>query len=338
MDEKIQSFQDDFRRLEEGVGAVIVGHAAVVRQAIVCLLASGHALIEGVPGLGKTLLARTLAQLTDLEFSRVQFTPDLMPADITGTMVLQETEGGGRTFRFQKGPIFGGLVLADEVNRATPKTQAALLEAMQEGAVTIGRQRHPLPDPFLVIATQNPIEMEGTYPLPEAQLDRFLFKIAIEPIGEAELVEVLERTTAGERPAPEQVIKTERIREMAALAREVPTAPHILRYIAKLVLATHPTSDAAPDGVRKYIRYGASPRGAQAIALGAKIGALARGGTHVTATDVRDAAFPALRHRLLLNFEGEAAGVQPDALVREVIERIPDVPAEVEKLLETNRP
>ena len=338
MDEKIQSFQADFRRLEEGVGAVLVGHAAVVRQSIVCLLAQGHALIEGVPGLGKTLLARTLARLTDLEFSRIQFTPDLMPADITGTMVLQETEGGGRTFRFAKGPIFGGLVLADEVNRATPKTQAALLEAMQERAVTIGGERHTLPDPFLVLATQNPIEMEGTYPLPEAQLDRFFFKLAIEAIGEAELVEVLERTTAGEPPAPERVIEATRIREMGALAREVPTAPHVLQYIARLVLATHPEADAAPDGVRRFVRYGSSPRGAQAIALGAKIGALARGGTHVTATDVREAAFPALRHRLLLNFEGEAEGVQPDALVREVIEKIPDVPAGVEKLLETNRP
>ena len=222
------------------------------------------------------------------------------------------------------------------MNRATPKTQAALLEAMQERTVTIGTERHSLPDPFIVIATQNPIEMEGTYPLPEAQIDRFFFKIAVEPVGEEELIEVLLRTTASEPPPPGRAIAGERVREMSRLARQVPIAPHVLRYIARIVIATRPDAAAAPETVRRHVRYGSSPRGGQAIAIAAKIAALARGGTHATAEDVRSAAFPALRHRLLLNFEGEAEGVEPDSLVRDVLRSVPDVPKEVEKLLRTN--
>ena len=336
MNESILGFREDFRRLREGVASVLVGHSAAIQQVVICLVASGHALIEGVPGLGKTLLARTLARLTDLEFSRIQFTPDLMPADITGTLVLEEEEGGRRAFRFQKGPIFGGLVLADEVNRATPKTQAALLEAMQERAVTIGGTRHELPAPFLVMATQNPIEMEGTYPLPEAQLDRFFFKVAIEPGGEEELVEILRRTTGDEDHHPRTVCSRERVQEMGRLAREVTAAPHILQYIARLVLATHPSSPGAPEGVRRYVRYGASPRGGQAVTLAAKITSLARGAAHVSAEDVRSVAAPALRHRLLLNFEGEADQVQTDTLIRDVIRETADVPEGVERLLRTN--
>jgi MoxR-like ATPase len=336
MEKEMEAFRDDFRRVEAGLSSVLVGHASAIRQAATCLLAGGHFLIEGVPGLGKTLLARTLAHLTDLEFSRIQFTPDLLPADITGTLVLDEADGKGRSFRFQKGPIFGGLVLCDEVNRATPKTQAALLEAMQERAVTIGGVRHPLPDPFLVIATQNPIEMEGTYPLPEAQLDRFFYKVIVEPVGEDALVEVLRRTTGDAAPPPSPAILGDRIRQMAALARQVPAAPHILQYIARIVLATHPSSPRAPDPVKRYVRYGSSPRGAQSIALGAKVSALGRGSPFVSAEDVRDAAPPALRHRILLNFEGEAEGVSTDDLVRQVIGNVPDVPERVEKLLETN--
>ena len=332
----MRDFQDDFRHLQEGIATVIVGHGDVIRQVVLCLVGSGHALIEGVPGLGKTLLAKTLAHLTDLEFSRIQFTPDLMPADITGTQVLQEEEGGRRSFRFQKGPIFGGLVLADEINRATPKTQSALLEAMQEKGVTIGGERHDLPHPFMVLATQNPIEMEGTYPLPEAQLDRFFFKVTIEAVGENELVEVLERTTREPKPFPETVIPGSRVVEMGRLAREVPAAPHILQYIARLVLATHPSSPLAPEGIRRFVRYGASPRGGQAVTIGAKCAALARGAGYVSVQDVREVVFPALRHRILLNFEGDAEGVSTDALIREILERTPDVPEGVEKLLKTD--
>ncbi|MCZ6601975.1 MAG: AAA family ATPase [Planctomycetota bacterium] len=336
MNDSIRDFQRDFQRLQEGLASVIVGHREVVRQSIICLVSSGHALIEGVPGLGKTLLARTLARLTDLVYSRIQFTPDLMPTDITGTLVLDEDAGGRRSFRFQKGPIFGGIVLADEINRATPKTQSALLEAMQERSVTIGGDTHALPEPFLVLATQNPIEMEGTYPLPEAQLDRFFFKVTIESIGEEELVEVLERTTGDAVAPPEPVVTADRILEMGRLAREIPIARHILEYVARLVLATHPSSPKAPEGVRRYVRFGASPRGAQAVTIGAKTSALARGEDHTSAEAIREAVFPALRHRILLNFEGEAEGVQTDALIREVIEHTPDVPQGVEDLLRTN--
>jgi MoxR-like ATPase len=290
---------------------------------LICIIAGSHALLEGVPGLGKTMLVRTFAEVLDLQFSRIQFTPDLMPADITGTTILDEDEQGRRDFRFQPGPVFANLVLADEINRATPKTQSALLEAMQERTVTVANQIYHIARPFFVLATQNPLEMEGTYPLPEAQLDRFMFKLVVRFPTRDDLSEILRRTTGGKSPQPVKVATGDAIIRMSQLAREVPMATHVNDYVVRLLIATHPDSDLAPDMVRRYVRYGSSPRGAQAIVLAAKIRALLEGRLNVAYEDVRDVVLPSLRHRLILNFEAEAENVTPDALLTEVIKHVP---------------
>ncbi len=315
----IEVFRETAARIEAEVGKVIVGQRAVVRHVLIGLIAGGHALLEGVPGLGKTMLVRTLAQVLDLNFGRVQFTPDLMPADIVGTDILEETEDGRREFRFQPGPVFTNLLLADEINRATPKTQSALLEAMQERTVTVANRSYPLAPPFLVLATQNPIEMEGTYPLPEAQVDRFLFKINVEYPSAQELVEILNRTTGDAEPEIGVVADGPTVLAMGQLARQVPVASPVSDYAARLVIATHPESDTAPEMVRKYVRYGSSPRGAQALILGSKVTALLNSRYNVAFADLRAVAPSALRHRILLNFEGQAEGVSTDAVVGEVV-------------------
>ncbi len=316
-------FRSTAAAIEEQVGQVIVGQTEVVRAVLMCVIAGGHALLEGVPGLGKTMLIRTLADVLDLRFSRIQFTPDLMPADITGTDVLEESSDGRREFRFQPGPVFANLVLADEINRATPKTQSALLEAMQEHSVTVANRTYRLEEPFFVLATQNPLEMEGTYPLPEAQLDRFLFKIDVGFPSPEELVEILARTTGAVQPRASIVADGRQIIRMGMLARKVPVAAHVSEYVARLVVATHPDSDEAPDMVRRYVRYGSSPRGAQALILGAKINALLEGRYNVAFDDIRAVALPALRHRLLLNFEGQAEGIRTDDVIADLIARVP---------------
>jgi MoxR-like ATPase len=313
-----QEFVESARRIERELGKVIVGQNEVVRGVLTAILAGGHALLEGVPGLGKTLLVRTLAQALRLEASRVQFTPDLMPADITGTNIIVD-EGGGRAFRFQPGPIFANLVLADEINRATPKTQSALLEAMQERRVTVARQSHVLAEPFLVLATQNPIEMEGTYPLPEAQLDRFFFKLNVRFPSEDELVEIATRTTGAHVPGVEPVADGATILAMAALARDLPIAQAVTRYAARVVLATHPDQASAPREVKQFGRYGASPRGVQTLVLAGKIRAMLEGRFNVAFEDVRAVALPALRHRVILSYEGEAEGITADAVVQAAV-------------------
>lgn len=318
----IGQFKSDFARVRAEAGKVIVGNADIVDGVLICLLSGGHALLEGVPGLGKTLLVRTLAQVLDLTFSRVQFTPDLMPADITGTNILMEDATGRKIFQFQPGPVFANIILADEINRATPKTQSAMLEAMQEHSVTVAGKMHTLDEPFFVLATQNPIEMEGTYPLPEAQLDRFLFKLIVPSPTLAELSTIVDRTTGAETPQVEKVLNGEQILTMRRLAREVPIATHVREYAARVVLATHPRSEAAPDIVNQFVRFGASPRGAQALVLAGKIRALLDGRYNVAYDDIASVAPAALRHRLILNFEGEAEGIGTDVVVREVLGRL----------------
>ncbi len=325
IEEAAKKFRENTEALQKEIARVIVGHDSVIRQTVVAILAEGHALLEGVPGIGKTLLVRTVSQCLNLRFSRIQFTPDLMPADIIGTNIVVEDAGGRKHFEFQKGPIFGSIVLADEINRATPKTQSALLEAMQEKAVTVSGTRYPLEEPFFVLATQNPIEMEGTYPLPEAQVDRFLFKIEVPASNLGELVEVIDRTTGKEGPQPRQVLAGKEILEMRALAREVPIASHVKEFAARLVLATHPAEGSAI--ARKYLRYGSSPRGAQALVRAGKILALMKGRYNVAFNDIKEAAYPALRHRLILNFEAEAEGIRPDAIIEKVLGEIPEVTA-----------
>jgi MoxR-like ATPase len=317
----VEAFTDKARAIESAVGGVIVGQHDLVRQTLICLLANGHALLEGVPGLGKTMLVRTVAEAIDCAFSRIQFTPDLMPADITGTNILVE-EGGARQFRFQPGPIFANLVLADEINRATPKTQSALLEAMQEQQVSVARQRFPLDPPFFVLATQNPLEMEGTYPLPEAQLDRFLFKLNVPFPAEEDLVAIMDRTTGSATGHADKVATGPEVVAMQRLARSVPIAPHVTAYAVSVLAASHPDSERAPDLVRQYVRYGGSPRGAQALVLAGKIHALLDGRFNVAIDDVRDVAAPSLRHRIILNFEGEAEGITSDAIVRSILDAV----------------
>ena len=313
--------------IEREVGAFIVGQEQLVRPTLISLIAGSHALLEGVPGLGKTMLVRTLAEALDLGFSRIQFTPDLMPADIVGTNIIVE-EGGERRFRFQQGPIFSNLVLADEINRATPKTQSALLEAMQEHRVTVAKQQYTLSEPFFVLATQNPLEMEGTYPLPEAQLDRFFFKIDVPFPSEDDLVRIMERTTGVEHPTVGKAATGADVLAMQALARDVPIASHVMAYAIRILRGTHPETERVPEIVRSYVRYGASPRGAQAIVLGAKITALLDGRFNVAYADVQAVAAPALRHRIILNFEGEAEGISTDSVVRAIIAETPTEPAE----------
>ena len=316
-----EAFAERARAIEAEVGRVIVGQRDLVRQTLTGLLANSHVLLEGVPGLGKTMLVRTIADVIDCTFNRIQFTPDLMPADITGTNILVE-EGGSRVFRFQPGPIFASLVLADEINRATPKTQSSLLEAMQEHQVTVARQRFPLEAPFFVLATQNPLEMEGTYPLPEAQLDRFLFKVMVPFPSEDDLVAIMDRTTGAEAPRADKVATAEEIVEMQRLARAVPIAPHVTAYAVSILAATHPDQDRAPGLVREYVRYGGSPRGAQALVTAGKIFALLDGRFNVSVDDIRAAALPSLRHRIILNFEGEAEGITTEAAVRAILDAV----------------
>jgi MoxR-like ATPase len=320
----VSEFRAVVSRIEDEIATVMVGQADVVRDVLICLIAGGHALLEGVPGLGKTMLVRTLAESLDLYFSRIQFTPDLMPADITGTNILVEDPQGGRQFAFQPGPVFANLLLADEINRATPKTQSALLEAMAEKTVTVANQIHSLQEPFFVLATQNPLEMEGTYPLPEAQLDRFFFKLVVPyPSGE-DLTEIVRRTTAPAMPEAMKVADGAVIRQMGLLSRQVPIAGSVTDYVVRMTLATHPGNAEAPDVVRRYVRYGVSPRGAQAIVLGSKIRALIEGRLNVAYDDVRAVAPPALRHRLILNFDAESSGVTADDVLGQLITSLPD--------------
>ncbi|MEO6349878.1 MAG: MoxR family ATPase [Candidatus Limnocylindrales bacterium] len=318
----VEEFADRARAIENEIKSVIVGQDDLVRQTVICLIANGHALLEGVPGLGKTMLVRTIADVIDCSFNRIQFTPDLMPADIIGTNVLIEHEGQ-RQFRFQQGPVFANLLLADEINRATPKTQSALLEAMQEQQVSVARERHKLEPPFFVLATQNPLEMEGTYPLPEAQLDRFLFKLWVPFPSEEDLAKIMERTTGAKMPQARAAANAAEIVQMQRLARSVPIAPHVTAYAVSVLAATHPDSGRSPALVKEYVRYGGSPRGAQAMVLTGKIHALLDGRYNVSVDDIRAVAMPALRHRVIRNFEGEAEGITSDAIVRSVLDAVP---------------
>jgi MoxR-like ATPase len=322
-EEQIQTFRQAHSALRAELGKVIVGQDAVVEGTLIALFAGGHVLLEGVPGLGKTLLVRTLGEVLDLSFSRIQFTPDLMPADILGTNIVMEVPGGRREFQFQRGPIFAHLVLADEINRATPKTQSALLEAMQEHQVTAGGELRKLVEPFFVMATQNPIDQEGTYPLPEAQLDRFFFKILVGYPTADELSQVLSRTTTGERPEVERVLTREALLELMKLVREVPVASHVKDYAVRLVLATHPKTDTASPIASQYLRFGSSPRGGQTLLLAGKVRALTDGRFNVSFDDIEAVAASALRHRLILNFEAEAEGITTDHIIGQILRDVP---------------
>jgi MoxR-like ATPase len=317
-----QKFKDDYTRTKEQIQKVVVGQDEIVDGVLTCLFAGGHALLEGVPGLGKTLLIRSLSEALHLRFSRIQFTPDLMPADVTGTTIVVEADGE-RQFQFRKGPIFAQIVLADEINRATPKTQSSLLEAMQERSVTVGGETHLLDGPFFVMATQNPIEQEGTYPLPEAQLDRFFFKLLVGYSTRDELSEILNRTTTGAQAVVEAVLDGPAILAHQDLVRRVVIAPHIQDYAVRLVLATHPGGDLAPPVVNQFLRFGASPRAAQTLVLAGKVRALLDGRGNVSIDDVRGVVLPAMRHRCLLNFEGEAEGKTTDEIIQNIVETLP---------------
>jgi len=317
-----EEFRQRAMGVEAEIGQVIVGQRDLIRQTLITLLAGGNALLEGVPGLAKTTLVRTLADVIDCSFSRIQFTPDLMPADIVGTTLINEDDSGHKAFRFEPGPIFANLVLADEINRATPKTQSALLEAMQEHTVTVAKTIHRLSSPFFVLATQNPLEMEGTYPLPEAQLDRFFFKVHVPFPSTNDLIEIANRTTGAKAPRTRKVSNAALILEMQNLARTVPIASHVLAYAARLITATHPEDKDTPPITRQYVRYGASPRGMQALILAGKIMALLDGRFNVAFADLKLAALPALRHRLILNFEAQAEGVSPDDIVKQIVETL----------------
>ncbi len=321
-----KEFCAKFKRLREEIGKAIVGHHEIVDGVLTCLFVGGHVLLEGVPGLGKTYLIRTLSEALSLHFSRIQFTPDLMPADIIGTnIVMDDPATGHREFKFQHGPIFAQIVLADEINRATPKTQSALLEAMQEHGVTAGGTRYKLTEPFFVMATQNPIEQEGTYPLPEAQLDRFFYKLVVEHSGREELKTIIDRTTTGYEAKIEPVMTGEEIIGAQKLVQRVVMAPHVQDYAVRLVMATHTGGEFATDMTNKYVRWGSSPRGAQAITLAAKVHALLDGRFNVSFDDVQRAAIPALRHRVLLNFEGEAENLSTDEIIKDVVKQTPTI-------------
>jgi MoxR-like ATPase len=317
-----KTFCDDYAKLRAEIAKAVVGHDEIVEGVLVCLFAGGHALLEGVPGLGKTLLIRTLSDALDLDFSRIQFTPDLMPADITGTTVVVETKSG-RDFTFRQGPLFAQMVLADEINRATPKTQSALLEAMQEKTVTVGGETHELEKPFFVMATQNPIEQEGTYPLPEAQLDRFFFKLHVGYSDRNELMEIINRTTSGVTPEVQRVLDTEKIISYQNIVRELDISDEVQDYAVRIVLATHPDEQLATPQVKSFLRFGASPRAAQTLVLAGKVHALLDGRTTVSADDIRKSVLPALRHRCILNFEAEAEAITCDAILKNLIETLP---------------
>jgi MoxR-like ATPase len=324
LEQRADQFRQAFRQVQSEISKVIVGHQSIVEGVLTCLFVGGHALLEGVPGLGKTLLVRTLAQVLDLHFNRIQFTPDLMPSDIIGTNVVMENEAGRRSFQFQRGPIFAQIVLADEINRATPKTQSALLEAMQEHSITVGGIQHRLQEPFFVMATQNPIEQEGTYPLPEAQLDRFFFKLVVNYSSREEIAFILDRTTKGDTPKPEKVMDGDKILEYQSLVREVLIAPPIQDYAIRLILATHPKGPYVHPLANQYIRCGASPRGAQSLVLAAKVRALLAGRYNVSLEDIKIAYLPSLRHRVLLNFEAQAEGMESDTILKQIIESTPE--------------
>jgi MoxR-like ATPase len=324
MEVRAEEFRTAYNRVKAEIGKVIVGHDDIVHGVLTCLFVGGHALLEGVPGLGKTLLVRTLADSLSLDFNRIQFTPDLMPADIIGTNVVMEAPDGRRVFEFQRGPIFSQIILADEINRATPKTQSALLEAMQEHSVTVGGVVHRLKEPFFVMATQNPIEQEGTYPLPEAQLDRFLFKLVVGYSTREELTLILDRTTRGERPQAQSVIDGEALIRYQALVRDVIIAPHVQDYGIRLALASHPNGPFAPAVTNQYIRWGSSPRGVQTLVLAAKVRALLDGRYNVSYEDLRRVYLPALRHRVLLNFEAQAEGIGSDEVLLKILSAVPE--------------
>ncbi len=317
---QVQQFRENFNQVKAEVHKRIVGQDETIEGVLLCLLADGHVLLEGVPGLGKTQLIHTLSEALSLSFKRIQFTPDTMPSDITGTMLLVEDTQGRKQFEFQPGPIFAQIVLADEINRAMPRTQSALLEAMQERTVSVARTSYKLEEPFCVLATQNPIEMDGTYRLPEAQLDRFLFKLYVTFPEEDEMLEILRRTTTDAEAAIERVSDSAMIQLMRHVVRRVPIAEHVERYIIRLIRATHPDNSDAPDMTRQYVELGASIRGLQAITLTAKIKALLDGRYNVAFEDVRSVALPALRHRIILNFEGEGEGIQTDEVIKNVLE------------------
>jgi MoxR-like ATPase len=322
-DQQAADFRADFDALRREVGRVIVGQADVVEGVLTALVAGGHVLLEGLPGLGKTRLVRALAGALDLSFQRIQCTPDLMPADVIGTYVVMETPQGRRTFEFQKGPLFANLVLADQVNRTTPKTQSALLEAMDEESITVSTETFRLPRPYLVIATQNPLDMEGTYPLPEAQIDRFFFKLVVRSPDCDQMEEILERTAGPERITPRSVLGGERVVEMGQFARTISVAADVRRWCVSVVAATHPDHASAPEIVRQYVRYGASPRAAQAMLLGAKVRAILQGRDCASREDLRAVAPPALRHRLILNFRGQADAVPADDLIEKILANSP---------------
>lgn len=321
-EEAARFVRDTMEAIRSEIAKVVVGQDETVMGALIGLAAGGHILLEGAPGLGKTLLVRSLSQAVDLPFSRIQFTPDLMPADITGTNVLAEGDGGRREFQFRPGPIFASILLADEINRATPKTQSALLEAMQEGAVTAGGTRHALPPPFLVMATQNPIEHEGTYVLPEAQLDRFLLKILVPYPLVSELAGIVDRTTGSASQECGHVADREGVLEIQRIVRGIPIAPSVRDYALSFIVASHPGSDLAPSETNRYVRYGSSPRGAQAVILAAKVLALVAGRFNVSHEDIRAAALPALRHRILLNYEAEADGITSDSVITAIATQV----------------
>jgi MoxR-like ATPase len=319
-DPRVEQFIKSFQALRSEVEKVIVGHREIIDHVLIGMFAGGHVLLEGVPGLGKTLLIKTLAEGLDLSFSRVQFTPDLMPADIIGTNIIVEDADGRKHFQFQQGPIFAHILLADEINRATPKTQSALLEGMQEASVTVGGVSRPLPTPFFVLATQNPIEMEGTYPLPEAQLDRFLLKLRVRYPAIEELNAIIDRTTQVRSVAVDRVMRGPEVVAFRELVREVPIATHVRDLASSIVMATHPQWEHSPDISRRFVRYGASPRGAQALVLAAKVRALADGRYNVSVDDLKALATPALRHRVILNFEGEAEGIDVDTVIDQIVD------------------
>ena len=324
VEEQCHDFRQMFESLRREIGKVIVGYEEIVESVLICLFCGGHVLLEGVPGLGKTLLVRTLSDVFSLEFRRIQFTPDLMPADIIGTnIVMEDAKTGRRQFEFQTGPIFGQLILADEINRATPKTQSAMLEAMQEHSVTSGGQIRKLPEPFMVLATQNPIEQEGTYPLPEAQLDRFFFKLVVPYSNREELRTIVDRTTTGHDPRAESVVGTEGIIEAQELVKHVVIAEHVQDFAIRLVLATHPQGEFAAEVTNRFVRFGSSPRGVQALVLAGKVRAMLDERYHVSFDDIETAALPALRHRILLNFEGQAEGITTDEVLEEILQGTP---------------